>query len=474
MEPSVLHHPSRRKLLECLYDRPEPPTKSELAQAVYGRSDSSTRAMITRLTALLGETGLVSDELRGRERRVSLTDEGRKQVGEWRKGERRWAALPLRLDDTKPHAGDRPRFHLRHAALLALSALRSRSRSLPSLGEADEHYEQALLALIDEASDYDLDRKRFDTLVRSWPAADHVRILLAECIIRFQRPELRRALLDELITLGELFESSLHGAENERERAANVLLWATASAGVARHHLVDSATELDRVKARGLLHSTRQMLAKVSRWRELAVAASYRIAAVSKVETGIWTWSGDTAGVPAWDGDTSDIARELVRIDGEVVASNRLNIVIDELEVAFARWIGPWIRTSITGAERIFRRVHHLRSSEELANWKASNYTSVAALLLGKAREDGSFQALLKSLEKPLVLQADNPRLRGVTVRHLNQIKLLLGEELASIGPPEPPAFTDPDPERSGYRSMVLNNLYTPEMVAADVSGPVR
>src|ERR1044071_2739537 len=74
------HHPTRRKLLVCLAGPRSELSKSELAEQVFGRSDGSTRAMVTRMTAALVAAGAIEERLAGRERLVWLTAGGRARV----------------------------------------------------------------------------------------------------------------------------------------------------------------------------------------------------------------------------------------------------------------------------------------------------------------------------------------------------------------------------------------------------------
>src|SRR2546430_12100105 len=75
------HHPTRRKLLVCLAGPRSELTKSELAEQVFGRSDGSTRAMVTRMTAALVAAGAIEERLAGRERLVRPSAEGPTAVG---------------------------------------------------------------------------------------------------------------------------------------------------------------------------------------------------------------------------------------------------------------------------------------------------------------------------------------------------------------------------------------------------------
>src|SRR5215467_1084971 len=142
------HHPTRRKLLVCLAGPRAELTKSELAEQVFGRSDGSTRAMVTRMTAALVAAGAIEERLAGRERLVRLSADGRALVDSWGRNVGSFPAVDVDavLGDARQHSKDRPRFHLRHAALLALASLRRRSIA----GSADEHYQQVLVRLVDE------------------------------------------------------------------------------------------------------------------------------------------------------------------------------------------------------------------------------------------------------------------------------------------------------------------------------------
>src|SRR5262249_35141607 len=145
----------------------------------YGDDNASTRSMISRLSKQLTEAGWAIERKLGRERVMELTDAGRTYVQARANHSSRDLPVPSipslgeALDSLRPlaevpvHPLDRPRFHLRHAALLALAALReSGVRSA-----ADKHFEAMLRALVhdDEQGTVDSDRAIFASLEPTWP-----------------------------------------------------------------------------------------------------------------------------------------------------------------------------------------------------------------------------------------------------------------------------------------------------------------
>jgi DNA-binding transcriptional ArsR family regulator len=455
-EDDSIHHPTRRRLLEVLMTAKEEPTKSALAEAVYGRSDSSTRAMTTRLTAALMEAGLLDERLQGRERRVRLTPRGREEVSRWADGGQRrdsWIDARKALGPAMlAYPADRPRFHLRHAALLALSSLYARASG--PLDDADAHYEQVLLALINEHSPPGEDAARFYRLARSWPISDR-RVLLADCLVRFQEERTRASTLDDLAVVGDTLAPD-----------ADAILWATCAINVAHHHLIDPRVPMDRLTARGLLARATSLLEEAGKDRALAVAAAYRFACASKVRSGVWVWTPPPPDVTGPASPLDPLAQEIANADQQVRVSSAINDLLDPFDAALARAIGPRIMRALPDAEPLLRRVPHHGASKELHDWKTRHRDYLPDLFRGWARSDAPLRGQLQRFvdaSMQMIHGAGGDRAASsarVLVPHINQCALLLGEDSWFV--PEDVTIRD-------YRGMVLNNLWTPEMVAADV-----
>ncbi len=447
------HHPTRRKLLVCLAASAAMArgddgalSKSVLAEQVFGRSDGSTRAMMTRMTAALIAVGVIEERLAGRERLVRLTREGHALI-------RRWEATqgPAKIRDAKTlavnqdpetHPHDRPRFHLRHAAWLALASLRRRGIS----GPADEHYEQVLLGLIDEHSQPQQDLEAFYRLQRSWPGEDHRRILLAESIVRFQDPTVRRNSAQEFLLVGDLLAPD-----------ADAVLWASGAIDVAHHYLIEPRNYLDQVTARGLLHTAMKLMQRTSEDPSLAIASSYRLAKASKVAAGAWSWRRPD--LPNRE-PRDEIEREIVKADQLAWRSAEFNGVLDELDRTLTKYVGPWIMSGLPKTEAFFGRTGGPGFTSEIAEWARSERKHLMELL--PRRADASMRRHLESF-----LSKAEPYLKTsfkkVVKPHLDQARALLGD--GPIPEQTDPHDTDPPPT---YSTLMLNNLWTPEMVAVE------
>jgi DNA-binding transcriptional ArsR family regulator len=464
-----LHHPTRRKLLTVLAEGQEI-RKGELASLVYGEANNSTRAMTTRATAALVAAGFLDERLEGRERLVKLTPRGHDIVRSWATAELKRSAW--RSGDQVPtsasngHACDRQRFHLRHCALLGLAALRARGDK-----PRDEHYKQLLLTLIDQTSDAAADAKFFyGNLQRSWPRDDFARLLLAECIVRFQSDDKneRRATLDDLIVVGDAFGDDLK--RDPYLQPVDLLAWATCATVVAHHHLLEPEFEARRIDARGILNRVLGALAKLKQLGNpaLDVAITYRHALAGKVLFGTWTADPAPAGTVApahADGVSGWQLAELEKVDAEVRRSTAINAPLDGFEFALTRSVGTRIMRALPDAEPFFRRVRHRDATRELNDWMHHRKHELAELLQTTATRQGDEELarrLVAFQSAAQQLPEDDP--------HVRQCALLLGQPIRSV---TPPADLSIDHGAVDHGALVLNNLWTPEMVAVDVAAAV-
>jgi len=441
----------RRRALAILnQDGGQEYTKSTLANQVFGRDDNSTRAMTTRMTASLADVGLVGERREGTNRVVFLTDRGRHIARQLS------AAVRERTDDLelakvvreapKEHPDDRPRFHLRHAALLALSNLAKHS-----LSPSDEHYQQLLLALACEGEQSDVanDKSRYYQLARSWPDRDN-RKFLSECIIRFQDPAERGRLADEFTLVGTWLDP---GPE--------AVLWASGAIDTANHLLLEAATPADSIKARGLLHDAVEKMKKLQKSPSpsLRIAALYRIAKAAKIlgatDVARTAWSSiDTLELPATT-EPDALQAAVSRSDKLVKKSAKLNLFLEPVDTEMSRTIGIRITHALPAAENLFRRQAGPGFARELKEWTMSNRIVLADLVRGRA--DATLRPILEKFKvNAASLAASLPKVVGP---HMNQCNALLNPAKNL------PEKRDKDP---CYESQLLNNCWTPEMIAVD------
>lgn len=442
------HHPTRRKLLLCLAGPRGELTKSELAEQVFGRSDGSTRAMVTRMTAALTAAGVIEERIAGRERLVRLSPEGRALVDRWARSAGSFAVVDLEaaLGSSRQHSRDRPRFHLRHAALLALASLRRRGIS----GSADEHYQEILIRLIDEHSSPDKDLDAFYRLQRSWPGHDHRRILLAESIVRFQHEAERRSSPPDFSLVSDLLDPD----------DADTVLWASGAIDMAHHYLLEPRNHLDRVAARGLLHTATRLMQASCKVPGLAVASAYRLAKAARVAAGSWSWQPPPLPSVREPGDR--LEHEIADADQIVLQSAAFNAVLDRFDRTLTKHIGPWIMRVMPSAEDFFRATGGPGRVSELEQWARSEAGQLAEGLTGRGRGDPAVRRELEAF-----LREGEPYLQtpfsNLVRPHLNQARALLGQ---------PPLAADADGDlasQTPYSALLLNNYWTPEMVASDV-----
>jgi len=469
-ENPEIHHPTRRKLLSVLSGSDVELNKSDLAARVYGESNSSTRAMTTRATAALLAAGLLEERLQGRERLVRLSPRGRAMVLDWADNsanQKAWRKVDdlKRIPDGYPF--DRQRFHLRHAALVALTALHDRR------SDADEHYQQVLLALIDEGSNPESDLKFFRThLAPTWPRDDVARLLLAECILRFQAAARdkreRRSIFSDLILVGDAFGDDL--ARDSYLQPADVLVWATCSTAVAHHHLLEPDSEFRRFSARGVVQRVASLLGVLDQQANpaYAVAVAYRRALAGKVAYGTWEWAEPLEAKARRAGSVGELIHDLAEeADLEARASAEANQVIDRYELTLTQGPGLALVRALPDAEPYFRRVHHRDATKELDDWANHRRDVLAEIQLRAVERDPRTADQLRVFETEAAQLAERePAIAAVLAPHRRQCAFLLGKPVPATG-----TIANPTPATPGHHAaMVLNNLWTPEMVAADVA----
>lgn len=445
---SETHHPTRRKLLVCLAGPRGELTKSELAEQVFGRSDGSTRAMVTRMTAALAAAGAIEERLAGRERLVRLTAAGRALVERWGRNAGSFAAVDLdaALGGSRQHSKDRPRFHLRHAALLVLASLRSRGIA----NSADEHYQEILLRLVNEHSSPDGDLDVLYQLQRTWPSHDHRRILLAEAIVRFQHEQERRASPPDFSLISDLLDPD----------DADAVLWASGAIDMAHHYLLEPRNHLDRVAARGLLHTATRLMQSTARLPELAVASAYRLAKASRVAAGSWSWQAPPLPLVREPRDRLD--QEIADADQIVLQSAAFNTILDRFDRTLTKHIGPWIMRVMPASESFFRTTGGPGLVSALEHWAKSEAGKLADGLTGRGRSDPAVRSELEAFLRDGEPYLNTPFSKLVRP-HLNQARALLGQApLAADGDAG-------DGSEIPYSALLLNNYWTPEMVASDV-----
>jgi hypothetical protein len=450
-EQRETHHPARRQALAMLSNAREL-SKGDLAKRIYGRDDNSARAMTTRVTGALMLAGLLEERPEGQKRFARLTPRGREVAAEYGSTQRSVSKQkPLEivsLTDPGPgeeHADDRPRFHLRHAALIALANLRPRDN-------ADEHYHELLKALIDESSDPGQDLDAYYRLALSWPIGDPRR-LLGECLARFQDPAQRGLIAEEVMQ-----------AAQQLQPGPDALLWASSAIEVARHLLLEGRSVSDGITARGILQQASRLMTATAVHPALAIAAEYRLAKADKVlgatrrAATVWAKVRDMPVKKA--GADDPIGRAISAADMLVQRSAAFNASLEPFEEVLVKEIGPRVTRVLPSAEAIFRRRAGAGYSREVDEWVRFNVSPLGDVLRGCATEDGFRKTLATFQEGAKALRST---LAGVVAPHLRQVATLLAVGADSGAESSPSAVTE-----QRYDSLLLNNLWSPEMVALD------
>jgi hypothetical protein len=197
---------------------------------------------------------------------------------------------------------------------------------------------------------------------------------------------------------------------------------------------------------------------------ELAVASAYRLAKASRVATGGWSWQH-----PARSASREPRARldqEIDDADQIVLQSAEFNSVLDRFDQTLTKHIGPWIMRSMPSTETFFRVTGGPGQVSALEEWARSEAGQLADGLTGRGRNNPEVQRELEGF-----LRDGAPYLKtrfSKLVRpHLNQARALLG--LPPIAAPEEADVLDIPPSETPYSALLLNNYWTPEMVASDV-----
>jgi hypothetical protein len=469
-------------------------TKSRLAVETYGDDNTSTRSMMSRLSKTLIDMRWVEESKEGRERWMHITNLGREQLPELSvSGESGAVPAPpslstvidsvTRPDPQADHPEDRPRFHLRHAALLALAKL-SRRRN----GNVNDDYYEAMLRTLahepsaDErrahvpagpsstASNETLpkdwfvaqDRKVFQSFAAIWDSSDWRKRLIG-ALVNFQDVETRREAGSELVDLADVIT----------EPGPEAILWTTGAIDLAHYYSFAPASQIDRLTARRLLRKAKELLEATCRDPQLRIASLYRLGRVSSAAAVGWSWNPPAEQASGWtdtsevspalgdlrDGEAHQLRSALSSFDLKVVLAGRFNTMLEPFESLLTRHLGRWIMLAIPSSEWVFRRAGGSGIAEEIADWALDmrGRGTLHELLTTRVREDQAFQGSLNRF-------IDSTQGEGFEVfgkaagAHLDQAKALLGEPIATCEVP--------------YDRMLLNHFWTPEMVAAHLIAP--
>lgn len=447
-----------------------PRIKSHLAVEIYGEDNASTRSMTSRLSKQLVENGWAAETKRGRERLMEITPKGRERIGDTGRSSRQEPvpAIPSLQDaldslhppDTQPlHPHDRPRFHLRHAALLALSDLRKTGIQ----NVADEHYEAMLRTLVhDDGGSAARDKKIFSSLATSWPNSDR-RKRLTSCLVNFQYsdPNSRRETGPEFVLLADRMAS---GPE--------AILWASGAIDLAHHYSFAPASQMDRMTARKLLRQAKELLDRTRRdYPAMRVAVDYRLGKVGKVAAAGWSWDGRDAtaeGQQAHDAPADEdeaLQSVLDTMDHAVLRAGRFNFELESFEGALRSYLGRWVLLALPSSEWVFRRAGGLDIAREIQEWAIDvrERGLLGELLVSRVNDEEN--APLRHRLKSFLKVGERYRQEKVGMQlepYMAQAQALLGEKV-SVGL-EPQVF---DPGASYYERMLMNNLWNPEMVVA-------
>jgi hypothetical protein len=429
-----------------------PSTKSRLAVQTFGTDGRSARSMMTRLSARLVEAGLAEVRNNGRERIMEITKLGGERLKQSGATQSETVPsvpkLPDALNSHEQHSEDRPRYHLRHAALLALSKLlRKPKRTL-----SDDRYETMLLTLAaenpDPSADAKADAEVFDSLSSGWNGSDR-RKRLMECLVRFEDVINRRDAGSDLVSLGEKVEP---GPE--------AILWSSAAIDLAHHYSFAPASQLDRLTARRLLRQSRELLLKSVSDPELAVAAKYRLEKASKVAALGWTFSSPVnANEPAIaaseDGAPVELSKAIKVLDIKVSRSGAFNRVLESLDRTLSMHLGRWIMSAMPSTEWVFRASGGVGIEKAIRDWgqEMGKGGLLNDLVLSQVRANPSLQEQLRGFISQAT-EFGKEDFGDVVKPHISQARALLGENVKVL--------------RTQYDAMLLNNLWSPEMVAAD------
>jgi hypothetical protein len=434
-----------------LSDRGRP--KSELAAMTFGADNASSRSRMSGLSAALVRAGLAREKKDGRERIMEITDLGREELARHPQEERSSKGRTLSPDLTLPNAvhshrvyhNDRPRFHLRHASLLALWKLRNRR-----FNAKDWAYDQMLIALATESSKDEDTLKVDQEVLRSvrshWEKGDSRRPLI-EVLVRFQDPSQRRLTGPSLLEVGDQIDSD-----------AEAVLWTSAAIELAHHYSFASGSQTDRLTARRLLSRSKELLLKARLDPVLEVAADYRLAKAAKVASVGWIGVAgrrqtvEELSAPD-DPELDLLATTLNDLNRKVRRADSFNGVLEGLDRALTQHVGRWIMRAQPSTEWIFRRAGGTGIAKEINDWGVEMHErgTLNDLLISQTRSNTNLQEKLKEfISKGYPYLED---FESVVKPHLDQSNALLGNSVQA--------------STVNYDSMLLNNLWNPEMVAA-------
>jgi hypothetical protein len=446
--------------------------KSRLAVEIYGEDNTSTRSMISRLSKQLMENGWATETRQGRERFMEITPKGRERIGATDGQSSKQEPVPpipsltealesLRPSGDQPfHPHDRPRFHLRHAALLALAELRGTGiRTV-----ADEHYEAMLRTLVhDDGGSETRDKKVFTSLAATWPGSDR-RKRLTNCLVNFQYPDSnsRRETGPEFVLLADKMTS---GAE--------AILWASGAIDLAHHYSFAPASQMDRMTARKLLRQAKELLDKTSlEYPAMRVAAAYRLGKLGKVATVGWSWDGHDVAEERQPRTEASAHNEdealqsvLETMDHAVIRAGRFNFELESYEGALRSYLGRWVLLALPSSEWVFRRAGGLDIAHAIEDWAVDvrERGLLGELLVSRVRDQEN--APLRQRLKDFLRVGERYRQEKVGMQlepYMAQAQALLGESVSVRLEPE--VF---DPKAAYYQRMLMNNLWNPEMVVA-------
>lgn len=484
---SIAPNPQQMRALRILANGRR--TKSRLAVETYGEDNASTRSMMSRLSKTLIDTNWVEERKEGRERWMYITALGREQLTELSVVGGAGAvpdAPSLRAvidsathpDPQADHPDDRPRFHLRHAALLALAKLSRSSKGSVN----DDYYEAMLRALAHEpsaeerrvrarAGDTALDpkkdwfvaqdRKVFQSFAPIWDSKDWRKRLIG-ALVNFQDVETRREAGSELVDLTDLI---VPGAE--------AILWTSAAIDLAHYYSFAPASQIDRLTGRRLLRKSKELLEATSRDSQLRIASLYRLGKVSSAAAVGWSWNPPAEVQSGWthadeispdlgelSGDEADrLQSALAQFDAKVVLAGRFNSMLEPFESLLSKHLGRWIMLAIPSSEWVFRRAGGIGIADEIADWAADMRSrgTLHELLTTRVREDQTFRGSLHDFIDST--SGEGFEVFGKAVdAHVDQAKALLGQDIKT--------------PNVAYDRMLLNHFWTPEMVAAHLIAP--
>lgn len=429
--------------------------KSELAAMTFGIDNASARSRMSGLSAALVRAGLVRERKEGRERIVEITALGHEELARAPQEERASKSgatsaeltLPKAVSSDREHHNDRPRFHLRHAALLALWKLRS-----TRFQDRDWAYDQVLLSLATESGDEEENLKVDQEVLRSvrsyWVKGDSRRPLV-ETLVRFQDPRQRRLTGPALVAVGDSIDTD-----------AEAVLWTSAAIELAHHYSFAPGSQTDRLTARRLLSRSKELLLKARKDSVLQNAADYRLAKAAKVAS--VGWIGVSGPRPALqklsapeDPELDLLATSLNSLNHKVRRADSFNGVLETLDRALTQHIGRWVMRAQPSTEWVFRRAGGTGIAREISDWamEMRDRGTLSDLLVSQVSNSQTLQHELSEFIKKSTPYVKD--FESVVQPHLDQSNALLGRTVQA------PAVK--------YDSMLLNNLWNPEMVAAHV-----